>query len=201
MSRKIKLTGCHFGLYRNTDILPVSAISSIVNMLRYSLHICNPDGHSQMNLNASPTTTYCIWPLLPSPICQYILLAMTLTQITTANQDLPLPIHSFPQFVRAFKSHDPSRSQHQIFPGLRVPPSTFPFFFHIEFSKSGDHDILARRQGGLYGLKDGFNKVCGLGFLDVEVVVDSIYKMIFCEGHGSVLLCIRGFLGDFSIVQ
>ena len=71
----------------------------------------------------------------------------------------------------------------------------------LEFSKSGDHDILARRQGGLYGLKDGFNKVGGLGFLDVEVVVDSIYKMIFCEGHGSALLCIGGFLGDFSIVQ
>jgi len=35
-----------------TDILPVSDIISIINMLRYVLHICNQDGHSQMNLNA-----------------------------------------------------------------------------------------------------------------------------------------------------
>ena len=73
--------------------------------------------------------------------------------ITTTNQGLPLPVHFIPQNPRTLKRYHFPWFQHQKLTCLRVPPSPFPFFFHIEFAEPADKNILTIHQGIFYDLQ------------------------------------------------
>ena len=97
-------------------------------------------------------------------------------------------VHPFYQFPWALKPNHPPRSQHQIFSGRRVSPSPFLFFFHIEFSKPGDHDTLAVFQCLLVDFNYRFKDFDRLVFGETKLVVDGICEMSFGDGHWLDLL-------------
>ena len=100
----------------------------------------------------------------------------------------PLFVQLIPQPSRTLKPDYPPLTQHQILPGPRVPPSPFPFIFHIEFPKATDQNILAALQGLFNDLQEGVNQLGGFGFGEPDLAVDGLAKICLDEGHGSVVL-------------
>jgi hypothetical protein len=89
---------------------------------------------------------------------QYIVICVTYMQrhedphldITTTNQDLPLPINFIPQHPRTFKRYHFPWFQHQILTCLRVSSPQFVLIFNTKFAESDDKNILTILQGVFY---------------------------------------------------